>query len=117
MGWKENGMNTCSNCKFWKPGNQTLNTLGVMVPADHKDANPTGFCHRYPPLPVRGQTTGWRQFPTTIDDDSCGEWVQVERKEEPKPAAPIPAPAGEPAPAPVVQVAPPTPPKKKRWIK
>jgi hypothetical protein len=61
MGWKDQESMMprarCADCRFW-----------------HRLGEENGECRRYPP--AIGDKTGSRNaaWPTTFDDDWCGEW-------------------------------------------
>jgi hypothetical protein len=64
----------CSDCKFWLEQGHSANILGRAIPNDHKDACKIGECRANPPMPVRGDNTGWRMFPSTTSKDWCGDY-------------------------------------------
>jgi hypothetical protein len=76
----------CSDCKFWLEQSHSANILGRAIPNDHKDASKIGECRANPPMPVRGDNTGWRMYPCTTAKDWCGDF---EKKQEAVPVANI----------------------------
>jgi len=55
----------CRDCRFWE---RWAGDTDTMLPIDN------GWCHRFPPTNASGS---W-EFPTSNEDDWCGEFQRVE---------------------------------------